>query len=85
MASRRTMTCQIRYKLDLSKLSEFEAYARAWILLVERYGGTHHGYFIPRVAPDVTWPQPIRNANQLKLSIARLIASSATSDFFLSK
>ena len=52
MASRQEVTCQIRYKLDMSKLSEFEAYARAWILLIERYGGTHHGYFVPRVTPD---------------------------------
>jgi hypothetical protein len=43
-----TVTCQIRYKLDLTKLDKFEAYARAWMRLIERYGGTHHGYFVPR-------------------------------------
>lgn len=45
------MTCQIRYTLDLDKLSAFETYARTWISLIERYGGIHHGYFIPRTAP----------------------------------
>ena len=44
------MTCQIRYTLNLDKLSSFEAYARTWISLIERYGGIHHGYFIPRAA-----------------------------------
>jgi hypothetical protein len=60
MENTQTVTCQIRYKLDLSKLKEFEAYARAWIVLIERYGGTHHGYFIPRAAPEgarMSFPQ----------------------------
>lgn len=48
MANSQAVTCQIRYTLDLNKLSAFETYARTWILLVERYGGIHHGYFIPR-------------------------------------
>lgn len=52
MANGQAVTCQIRYTLDLNKLSAFETYARTWILLVERYGGIHHGYFIPRVTPE---------------------------------
>src|SRR5882757_2073381 len=51
MTNKQTVTCQIRYRLDLSKLNEFEVYARAWMQLIVRYGGTHHGYFIPRAAP----------------------------------
>jgi hypothetical protein len=51
--SRQAVTCQVRYTLDLDKLNAFETYARAWIMLVERYGGIHHGYFIPRASPDV--------------------------------
>jgi hypothetical protein len=47
------VTCQVRYTLDLNQLSAFETYARAWIVLVERYGGVHHGYFVPRASPDV--------------------------------
>ena len=52
MANSHPVTCQIRYTLDLNKLSAFETYARTWTVLVERYGGIHHGYFIPRVTPD---------------------------------
>lgn len=40
-------TCFIRYTIDPGKRSEFLEYARAWISLIERHGGTHHGYFIP--------------------------------------
>jgi NIPSNAP protein len=53
MANAQPVTCQIRYTLDLSKLSAFESYARTWMVLIERYGGIHHGYFIPRTSPDV--------------------------------
>jgi hypothetical protein len=52
MANAHPVTCQMRYTLDLNKLSAFETYARTWTVLVERHGGVHHGYFIPRVAPD---------------------------------
>jgi hypothetical protein len=52
MANAAPVTCQIRYTLDLNKLSDFEAYARTWILLIERYSGVHHGYFVPRATPD---------------------------------
>jgi len=46
------VTCQIRYTLNLDKLSAFESYARTWMVLIEKYGGVHHGYFIPRPSPD---------------------------------
>lgn len=41
------ITCYLKYVIDPYKLSEFEAYARAWIPIVNRMGGTHHGYFLP--------------------------------------
>jgi hypothetical protein len=41
------IVCHIRYELDLEKLAQFEEYARAWIELIERYGGVHHGYLLP--------------------------------------
>ncbi len=47
------VTCQVRYTLDLNQLAAFETYARAWIRLINRYGGVHYGYFIPRMSPDV--------------------------------
>ena len=41
------ITCYLRYVLDPYKLGDFEAYAKMWIPLVNRFGGTHHGYFLP--------------------------------------
>lgn len=41
------VTCFLRYVVDPSKLAEFEHYAKLWIPLVERFGGRHHGYFLP--------------------------------------
>lgn len=41
------ITCYLRYVIDPYKLAEFEAYATMWIPLVEKFGGTHHGYFLP--------------------------------------
>ncbi len=52
MPSQKPVTCQIRYTLDLNKLEAFCIYARTWVALIERHGGIHHGYFIPRVAPE---------------------------------
>jgi hypothetical protein len=52
VANAHPITCQIRYTLDMNKLSAFETYARTWTVLIERYGGIHHGYFIPRATPD---------------------------------
>lgn len=41
------ITCYIQYEIVPEKVSEFETYARLWIPLVEKFGGTHHGYFLP--------------------------------------
>lgn len=41
------ITCYLRYIIDPSKLNEFEAYGKMWIPLVEKFGGQHHGYFLP--------------------------------------
>ena len=46
------ITCYLRYLIDPYKLPEFETYARPWIPLVERFGGTHHGYFLPHEGPN---------------------------------
>ncbi len=42
------ITCYINYEIDPDKLVEFETYAKLWIPLVEKFGGTHHGYFLPQ-------------------------------------
>ncbi|RQR59750.1 NIPSNAP family protein [Burkholderia sp. Bp9125] len=41
------ITCFLRYVVDPYKLEQFETYGRMWIQLVEKFGGTHHGYFLP--------------------------------------
>ncbi len=41
------ITCYLRYVLDPHKLNEFEHYAKLWIPLVNKFGGNHHGYFLP--------------------------------------
>lgn len=46
------ITCHITYQIDPDKLSDFEAYAKAWVALVERFGGAHHGYFLPHESPN---------------------------------
>ena len=35
------------YTIDPRKTAEFERFARAWIGLVNKHGGQHHGYFLP--------------------------------------
>jgi NIPSNAP len=41
------ITCHLRYILDPTKVSEFEHYGKTWIRLVNKFGGTHHGYLLP--------------------------------------
>jgi len=41
------VTCYLRYVIDASKVKEFENYGRLWISLVQKFGGKHHGYFLP--------------------------------------
>lgn len=41
------ITVHLRYEIDPDKLDVFTEYGRAWIRLVTKLGGTHHGYFMP--------------------------------------
>ncbi len=41
------ISCVLHYRIDPYKLVEFEAYARMWLPLVERFGGRHRGYWLP--------------------------------------
>lgn len=41
------ITCHVRYLIDPYQLDAFERYARAWIPVVTKMGGQHHGYFLP--------------------------------------
>ena len=47
------ITCFLRYTISPEKLVEFEHYASVWVSLIEKYGGTHHGYFVPGDAPPL--------------------------------
>jgi hypothetical protein len=41
------ITCVVHYVIDPAETKAFERFALAWMELVERHGGTHHGYFLP--------------------------------------
>lgn len=41
------VTCYIKYIIDPAKVDQFEQYAKMWIPLVAKFGGQHHGYFLP--------------------------------------
>jgi hypothetical protein len=41
------ITCVVDYVIDPGKIDDFERFARRWMDLVARHGGTHHGYFLP--------------------------------------
>lgn len=41
------ITCYLRYVIDPDKVEEFEHYGKLWLALVEKFGGAHHGYFLP--------------------------------------
>jgi len=41
------ITCVVDYVIDPSKTDAFVRFAEAWMVLVQRHGGVHHGYFLP--------------------------------------
>ena len=41
------VTCFLKYQLNPDKISEFSEYAKLWIKIIPKFGGTHHGYFLP--------------------------------------
>ena len=41
------ITCVVEYTIDPRQIEAFERFARAWVELVDRHGGRHHGYFLP--------------------------------------
>lgn len=41
------VTCHLRYEIDPAAIHAFERFAKRWMELVDRHGGTHHGYFLP--------------------------------------
>ena len=41
------LSCLEKYTIDPLKVQAFEHFVMLWIPLVERYGGRHHGFFLP--------------------------------------
>ena len=53
------ITCHLRYFIDPHNVAAFEHYARVWMKLIEKYGGTHHGYFVSdETAPAAAFSFP---------------------------
>ena len=66
-------------------MKEFEHYVRLWIPLVEKFGGKHHGYFLPSEGSAwevyaLGWSLVFQDemaAGSEKLSLAKSIFESA--------
>jgi len=41
------ITCVLEYRIDRNREAEFERWCRMWLRLIPRFGGVHHGYFLP--------------------------------------
>ena len=41
------ITCVVDYIIDPTRIDAFERFSKAWIYLVNKHGGRHHGYFLP--------------------------------------
>ena len=41
------ITCVVDYTIDPHQNEAFEEFAQAWMRLVDKHGGRHHGYFLP--------------------------------------
>jgi hypothetical protein len=50
------ITCHLRYEIDPAQAAAFEEYVTGWIPVVARFGGVHHGCFLPHEgANDVAY------------------------------
>ena len=47
----KAVICAVRYRLDPDRLLDFAEYGRVWVRLIEKHGGVHYGFFMPREAP----------------------------------
>lgn len=41
------ISCIIEYEIDRTREVEFERWCRIWLQLTAKFGGVHHGYFLP--------------------------------------
>jgi hypothetical protein len=41
------ITCLVDYQIDRTREAQFEHFCRLWFELTPKFGGVHHGYFLP--------------------------------------
>jgi len=41
------ITCVLEYRIDRKREADFERWCRIWLRLIPKFGGVHHGYFLP--------------------------------------
>jgi hypothetical protein len=41
------ITCVLEYRIDRAREADFEQWRRTWLRLIPKFGGIHHGYFLP--------------------------------------
>ncbi|RYE41203.1 MAG: NIPSNAP family protein [Hyphomicrobiales bacterium] len=46
------ITCFLRYEIDPYQPKEFETYCKMWIPLIQKFGGTIEGYYMPQEGPN---------------------------------
>src|SRR5438309_2218308 len=46
------ITCLVDYQIDRSRVDHFERFCRRWLQLTPKFGGVHHGYFLPGDGPS---------------------------------
>ena len=46
------ITCLVDYQIDRTREAEFERFCRLWLELTPKFGGVHHGYFLPSDGPS---------------------------------
>lgn len=46
------ISCFVEYEIDRTREAQFEQFCRLWLDLTPRFGGIHHGYFLPGDGPS---------------------------------
>ena len=41
------ISCVVEYQIDRAREAQFERFCRLWLELTPKFGGVHHGYFLP--------------------------------------
>lgn len=46
------ISCVVEYEIDRTREAQFERFCRLWLDLTPKFGGVHHGYFLPGDGPS---------------------------------